>query len=373
MRDSADHAYMARAIRLAQQGLYTTQPNPRVGCVLTRAGQIVGEAWHRRAGEAHAERLALAAAGARARGATAYVSLEPCCHQGRTPPCTEGLIEAGVARVFAAMQDPNPLVAGNGLRRLREAGLEVDVGLMEQQAQALNPGFTKRMTLGLPYVRCKLAMSLDGRTAMASGESQWISSSAARTDVQRLRARSAAIVTGIGTVLADDPSLNVRLEAAQLSGVEPDQDILQPLRVVLDSHLRMPPDARMLGLPRQTLVLCGSDAEASRAARLQAAGARVHTMPTVAARIDLESAFRFLAAQQINEVLLETGPTLAGSALQAGLVDELVIYMAPHLMGDSARGLFSLPALRHMRQRIALRISDMRAIGEDWRITARPA
>ena len=325
MSRSDDHRYMARAIRLAERGLYTTHPNPRVGCVLVNDGEIVGEGWHERAGGPHAERNALAAAGERARGAVAYVSLEPCCHHGRTPPCTEGLIEAGVSRVVAAMGDPNPLVAGKGLALLEQAGIEVECGLLEPQARALNPGFVKRMERGLPHVRCKLAMSLDGRTAMASGESKWITSEAARADVQRLRARSEAIVTGIGTVLADDPSLNVRMGAGELPGVEGEP--IQPVRVVLDSRLRMPEQARMLGLPGQTLVLC-IDQDPSHAVRLEGAGAVVYEVPESDDRVDLESALRYLARQEINEVLLETGPTLAGSALQAGLVDELVIYMA---------------------------------------------
>jgi diaminohydroxyphosphoribosylaminopyrimidine deaminase/5-amino-6-(5-phosphoribosylamino)uracil reductase len=372
MSRERDRVYMARAIRLAAAGLYTTHPNPRVGCVLVRRDEIVGEGWHRRAGEAHAERNALAAAGARAEGATAFVSLEPCCHQGRTPPCTLGLIEAGVRRVVAAMRDPNPLVSGQGLALLERAGVAVECGLLEDQARALNPGFVKRMARGLPYVRNKLAMSLDGRTAMASGESKWISSEAARADVQRLRARSEAVVTGIGTVLADDPSLNVRLAPEQLLGAQAPDDVIQPVRVVLDSRLRMPPRARMLALPGQTLVLC-VDQDPAHAAALEAAGARVYRAPESQGQVDLEAAFRYLAEQDINEVLLECGPTLAGSALQAGLVDELVIYVAPHLMGDMARGLFSLPALRHMHQRMELEITEVRAVGRDWRITARPA
>jgi diaminohydroxyphosphoribosylaminopyrimidine deaminase/5-amino-6-(5-phosphoribosylamino)uracil reductase len=299
------------------------------------------------------------------------VSLEPCCHHGRTPPCTEGLIEAGVRRVVAAMRDPNPLVAGRGLDLLAEAGVAVECGLLEAQARALNPGFVKRMAQGLPYVRAKLAMSLDGRTAMASGESKWISSEAARRDVQRLRARSEAIVTGIGTVLADDPSLNVRVGPEHLPGGETAGAVIQPVRVVLDSRLRMPAQARMLELPGQTLILC-VDQDPTHAARLEAAGARVHRAPESRGQVDLPAAFRFLAEQDINEVLLESGPTLAGRALAAGLVDELVIYMAPHLMGDAARGLFSLPALRHMHERIELEITDARAVGRDWRISARP-
>ena len=371
MMQADDIEFMARAIRLADRGLYTTHPNPRVGCVLVSDNGIVGEGWHRRAGGPHAERIALTAAGDRARGASAYVSLEPCCHHGRTPPCTDGLIEAGVARVFAAMRDPNPLVAGKGLTQLEQADILVKCGLLEQQALALNPGFVKRMTHGLPYVRCKLAMSLDGRTAMASGESKWITSEDARRDVQRLRARSEAIVTGIGTVLADDPSLTVRAAAEDLPGVQSPDEVAPPVRVVLDSRLRMPADARMLDLPGQTLVLC-IDQDPAHAAKLETVGARVYKAPEANGHVDLEAAFRYLADQEINEVLLETGPTLAGSALHAGLVDELVVYMAPHLMGDMARGLFSLPALRHMRQRIDLEIAEIRAVGQDWRITAMP-
>jgi diaminohydroxyphosphoribosylaminopyrimidine deaminase/5-amino-6-(5-phosphoribosylamino)uracil reductase len=366
-----DRVHMARAIRLAAKGLYSTHPNPRVGCVLVRDGVVVGEGWHRRVGGPHAERVALAAAGEQARGATVYVSLEPCCHHGRTPPCTDGLLEAGVARVVAAMRDPNPLVAGKGLDLLQQAGIEVMSGVLEEQARGLNPGFLKRMTLGLPFVRCKLAMSLDGRTAMASGESKWITSEAARLDVQRLRARSEAIVTGIGTVLADDPSMNVRAGADLLPGRGAEEGPIQPVRVVLDSHLRMPERARMLELPGQTLVLC-IDQEPSHAARLEAAGARVYRAPQSGGKVDLEAAFRYLAGQDINEVLLEAGPTLAGAVLEAGLVDELVLYLAPHLMGDMARGLFSLPALRHMHQRVELEIRDIRAVGPDWRITALP-
>ncbi len=235
MSTADDSRYMARAIALARRGLYTTRPNPRVGCVLVRDGRIVGEGYHCRAGGPHAERHALAAAGALARGSTAYVTLEPCCHQGRTPPCTDGLITAGVSRVVAAMKDPNPLVAGQGLALLSEAGVSVEHGLMSAPAERLNPGFIKRMKLGVPYVRCKLAMSLDGRTAMASGESKWITGEAARQDVQRLRARSDAIVTGIGTVLADDPSMNVRISHQQLAGMESADELFQPLRVVLES------------------------------------------------------------------------------------------------------------------------------------------
>ncbi len=372
MAQAPDYAYMARALQLAQLGLYTTDPNPRVGCVLVRDGELIGEGWHRRAGGPHAERHALAAAGERARGATAYVTLEPCAHHGRTPPCADALVEAGVARVVAAMTDPNPLVGGKGLRRLEEAGIDVEVGVLEVQARALNPGFIKRMTSGLPWVRCKLAMSLDGRTAMASGESQWITEQEARRDVQRLRARSSAILTGVLTVLADDPSLNVRLDPAQLSGVDDGQGVRQPVRVILDSSLRTPPGARMLKLPGQTVVLSADD-HREHAAALEAAGARVVVLPKDGGgRVDLRSALEFLAGEEINEVLIEAGPTLSGAALAAGLVDELVVYVAPHLMGDGARGLLSLPGLARMRDRVPLEIRDLRLVGRDIRITASP-
>ena len=370
MSCEADHYYMARAIRLARKGLYTTHPNPRVGCVLVKGDRILGEGYHRRAGEPHAERHALAAAGGEARGATAYISLEPCCHHGRTPPCSDALIKAGVRRVVAAMRDPNPRVAGEGLARLAAAGIEVEEGVMRAEAEALNPGFIKRMERGLPYVRCKLATSLDGRTAMASGESKWITSTAAREDVHRLRARSAAIVTGLGTLLADDPALNVRLSHEALE-LDPELPLPQPVRVVLDPKLRTPPGAQMLSLPGQVLILCGDEARL-KAAPLEAAGARVVGLPKVGEYLDLREAMAFLARQEINEVLLESGAVLAGAMLAEGLVDELVVYLAPHLMGSESRALFQLPDLQAMHQRIPLRILDLRQVGEEIRITAAP-
>ncbi|MFN2309974.1 MAG: bifunctional diaminohydroxyphosphoribosylaminopyrimidine deaminase/5-amino-6-(5-phosphoribosylamino)uracil reductase RibD [Gammaproteobacteria bacterium] len=361
-----DHRYMARALQLAERGLYTTEPNPRVGCVLVREGVIVGEGWHVRAGEPHAEVHALRAAGERARGATAYVTLEPCCHHGRTPPCSEALIAAGVARVVAALPDPNPRVAGGGLAQLQAAGITTQSGLLAAQAEALNPGFVSRMRRGRPYVRCKLAMSLDGRTAMASGESKWITGPAARADVQRLRARSGAIVTGIGSVLLDDPALTVRLDTET---AEPPR---QPLRVVLDTRLRLPATARLLKEPGATLVLT-AHADADAQAALERAGAEVLCLPAGAGGIEPAAVLQTLAAREINEVLLESGARLAGAFLQAGLIDELVIYLAPTLMGDAARGLFHLPGLDRMEQKVALDIRDIRKVGDDWRITAIPA
>ena len=370
--NAGDSGFMARALRLAERGLYTTHPNPRVGCVLVSDGEVVGEGWHRRAGEPHAERNALAAAGGRARGATAYVTLEPCSHQGRTPACSEGLIEAGVARVVVAMQDPNPLVSGRGIAALRAAGIGVEVGLMEAAARALNPGFIRRMEQGRPWVRCKLAMSLDGRTAMASGESKWITGEAARLDVQRLRARSDAIVTGIGTVRADDPAMNVRIASDGLYGVDSEEYLRQPLRVVLDPLLETDPGARLLRLPGDALVVGSLAAPAARRALLQQARVAVELLPGDEDRVELEPLLELLAGRQINEVLIEAGPTLAGAALGAGLIDELVIYAAPHLMGDQARGLFRLPGLVAMSDRIDLTITDLRMVGRDVRITARP-
>lgn len=368
-----DHRFMARALRLAERGLYTTDPNPRVGCVLVRNGQVVGEGWHRKAGEPHAERIALAAVGENARGATAYVTLEPCAHHGCTPPCAQGLIDAGVDRVVAAMTDPNPLVAGGGLAMLRDAGVATEVGLLAADAERLNPGFLQRMRDGRPHVRCKLAMSLDGRTAMASGESQWITGDDARLDVQRLRARSSAVVTGVGSVLADDPSMNVRLAPGQLAGVDTIDYLRQPLRVVLDTRLRTPPRARMLSLPGQSLIVCGEAAPAETEAELRAAGADVLRLPQLGGRIDLPGLLQALGARGINEVLIESGPTLAGHALLAGVVDVLIVYLAPHLLGHAARGLVDLPGLERLSERVQLAFLDVRRVGADLRIELAPS
>jgi diaminohydroxyphosphoribosylaminopyrimidine deaminase/5-amino-6-(5-phosphoribosylamino)uracil reductase len=372
-----DHEYMALALRLAERGRYSAHPNPRVGCVLVKDGVVVGEGWHHRAGEPHAEINALHQAGERARGATAYVTLEPCCHTGRTPPCTDALIAAGVRRVVAAMPDPNPLVASQGLKQLTQAGIEITSGVLQAQAEALNPGFIMRILHQRPWVRCKLAMSLDGRTALANGRSQWITGPEARADVQRLRAQSSAIMTGIGTVLADDPSLTARSEQLIVASLMPGENaaqntLRQPLRVVLDSRLRMPKQARMLGLPGHTLIITGQSAShPEQLAKCEAA--TVVSMPGGKNGLNLPEILRFLATMhEINDLLLEAGPTLSGAMLQAGLIDELVLYVAPMLLGDSARGLFRLfPALQDLQQGIDLDITDIRAVGDDWRIRAR--
>ncbi|MEH6541252.1 bifunctional diaminohydroxyphosphoribosylaminopyrimidine deaminase/5-amino-6-(5-phosphoribosylamino)uracil reductase RibD [Halopseudomonas aestusnigri] len=367
---AADREWMSRALMLAERGVYTTEPNPRVGCVLVADGRIVGEGWHVRAGEGHAEVNALAQAGDLARGATAYVTLEPCSHFGRTPPCADALVKAGVSRVVAAMQDPNPQVAGNGLNRLREAGIEVSCGLLEAQAQALNPGFIKRMQQGLPWVRVKLAMSLDGRTAMASGESKWITGPAARADVQRLRARSGAVVSGADSVLLDDSALTVR--AAEL-GLPADEAAAaaerQPLRVLIDSLRRVPLDQRFFRETGPTLVISTSAEQAADDYR--AAGSELLAVPGADGKVDLHAVLQTLAERGCNEVLVEAGAGLSGAFWRAGLVDELIVYMAPRLLGSQARPLMQLP-FESMSEAMDVAIVDMRAIGQDWRITARP-
>jgi diaminohydroxyphosphoribosylaminopyrimidine deaminase/5-amino-6-(5-phosphoribosylamino)uracil reductase len=356
-----DARHMARALELARRGLYTTDPNPRVGCVIVKAGRVVGEGFHERAGAPHAEINALRAAGDAARGATVYLTLEPCCHHGKTPPCTTALVSAGVARVLAAMPDPNPRVAGQGFAELKQAGIESARGLMQAEAEGLNPGFASRMQRGRPYVRVKLAASLDGRTALASGESKWITGEPARVDVQHWRARSSAILTGIGTVLTDDPALTVR--AFDIGR--------QPLRVVLDSRLRMPPQAKMLALPGTTLVVTAAN-DAARAEALQGAGAEVLALEKDG-HVDLAALMQALAAREVNELLVEAGATLSGALLEAGLVDELVLYYAPLLLGDNGRGMFRLDAVTQMAARVELEIKDARPIGRDWRILAKVA
>ena len=359
MTTGADSAHMARALQLAARGRYGAHPNPMVGCVIVRDGAVVGEGWHALAGEAHAEINALDAAGDAARGATAYVTLEPCAHHGKTPPCADALVEAGIGRVVVAMQDPYEEVAGRGLARLLEAGIDAEVGLMQAAAEALNEGFIARVTRGRPFVRLKIAASLDGATAMASGESQWITGPEARRDVQSLRARSGAIMTGIGTVQADDPLLTVR---------DIDTHGRQPLRVVLDSRLRMSPQARMLSLPGETLVCCTAGHDD---ASLAAAGAEVLVCGAHGDVVNVFEVLAALAEREVNEVLVEAGHRLAGYLLEKDLVDELVIYQSPHIMGSNTRGMFSTPAWEALADRKTLTIGDVRRVGKDTRITAR--
>jgi diaminohydroxyphosphoribosylaminopyrimidine deaminase/5-amino-6-(5-phosphoribosylamino)uracil reductase len=356
---------MARALGLAERGLFTTTPNPRVGCVLVKEGQVVGEGWHARAGEPHAEPHALRVAGEKARGATAYVTLEPCSHHGRTPPCANALIDAGVARVVAAMRDPNPQVAGGGIALLTLAGVHVEVGLLAQAATELNIGFISRMTRGRPWVRLKTASSLDGKTALLNGESKWITGPAARADVHRLRARACAVLTGVGTILADDPQMNVRGLDSETGPAR------QPLRVVLDSRLRTPPDADILQ-GGNVLLVC-QQADPGPLEALLNAGAVVLELPGANGRPDLAFLMQELARRSINEVHVEAGATLNGALLEAGLVDEWVAYLAPLVMGDQARGLFALPALEEMAGRKGFAWRDSRMLGPDLRLTLRPA
>ncbi len=358
----ADCEFMARALQLARNGFYSAHPNPRVGCVLVHEGKVVGEGWHRKTGEAHAELVALQDAGESANGATAYVTLEPCAHHGKTAPCSEALIEADIAEVVVAMQDPFHQVDGNGLSALKAAGIGVRIGLMNDEAMRLNEGFISRMTRKRPFVRLKTAASLDGCTAMEDGESQWITGPEARADVQRLRASSGAVLTGIGTVLGDDPSLTVREESLVSQS-------MQPLRVILDNSLRMPLSARMLALPGKTAVFCIDD---SNRAALEDAGASVYVVPGRNENTDLDAVLQKLAELEINDVLAEAGHTLAGSLLASGLVDELVIYQSPHIMGSQTQGMFTTPAWQQMGQRMQLDIIDVRRVGADTRITARP-
>jgi len=381
---AADHAMMARALRLADRGIFTTQPNPRVGCVITHGEEVVGEGWHQRAGEPHAEVFALRAAGERARGASAYVTLEPCSHHGRTPPCADALIEAGIARVVFASEDPNPKVAGAGIRRIREAGIAVETGLMRDAARELNRGFFSRFERGRPWVRVKLAMSLDGRTALANGESKWITGEAARADVQRWRARSSAILTGAGTARADDPRLTVRVGGAVRGAVSdrhPASPLavardavgiaqaqpFRPVRVVLDARLdALQSGAHLLDGGAPTLVLHAPGARPSDARYTHVELAAVQC--DAKRRLDLDVALRLLAGRGVNELQVEAGPTLCGALFQRGLVDELLLYIAPTVLGDTARPLLQLPALAGMTGRWPLRLLDQRRVGEDLRM-----
>jgi diaminohydroxyphosphoribosylaminopyrimidine deaminase/5-amino-6-(5-phosphoribosylamino)uracil reductase len=356
-----DESCMRRALALAERGLYTTDPNPRVGSVIARGGEIVGEGWHRKAGEAHAEVLALAHAGDKSRGATVYVTLEPCGHQGRTPPCADALIKAGIARVVAATQDPNPRVNGAGAGKLRAAGISVDFGLLADEARALNPGFFHRHATGRPWVRVKLAITLDGRTALPSGESRWITGEAARADVQHWRARSAAVVTGIGTVLADNPRLDVRIAA-------PGGEVRQPLRVVADTQGRTPPSARILEPPGECWIVVGTGSRVGAAADIGA----VHEIASSPAGIDLRALLDLLAANELNEVLVEAGPGLAGAFVAQRLVDELIVYVAPRFLGADGKPAVLLPPIAHIDDGPAWQITDVRRFDGDLRIMAVP-
>lgn len=359
MFSPADEHFMAHALRIAARGLFTTTPNPRVGCVIVRDGAIVGEGFHERAGEPHAEANALRAAGDRAAGATVYLTLEPCNHHGRTPPCVDALIAARVTRVVAAMQDPNPKVAGDGFARLRAAGVDVHAGLLEDEARELNIGFVARMTRGRPWVRIKVAASLDGKTALANGKSQWITGAEARADGHRWRARACAVLTGIGTVKDDDPQLTVR-------AVETSR---QPLKVLVDSRLEVPLDARLFA-GGNALVAAAVDSR-EKVARLRDRGAAVVLLPNATGKVELTDLVRELARRELNEIHVEAGFKLNGSLVAAGLVDELLVYLAPSLIGESGQGMFNLPVLDDLAQRRRLIWRDVQRIGADLRVVAR--
>lgn len=360
---------MARALQLAERGLYTTDPNPRVGCVIVKNQHIIAEGWHQQTGGPHAEIDALNAAADAAAGSTVYLTLEPCCHHGRTPPCTDALLKAKVERVVVAMLDPNPLVSGKGLKQLHSAGIQTSSGVMQLQAEQLNPGFIQRMSHARPYIRSKIAMSLDGRTAMANGQSQWITSEAARADGHRFRARSSVVMTGIGTVLADDPSLTARLQDQGDS-----TEVKQPIRVILDSQLRIPEKAKLIHLPGETWVFtCNQDQQQQQV--LSDLGVVVITVNPGSQNkgVNLTEVMQRLADREINEVLVEAGAILNGALIQSHLVDELVFYVAPKLLGNVARGAFNFPGLESVQQNIPLEIADMRQIGNDWRIVCKIA
>jgi diaminohydroxyphosphoribosylaminopyrimidine deaminase/5-amino-6-(5-phosphoribosylamino)uracil reductase len=365
MSPAMDARYMAQALRLAAGGRYTTHPNPRVGCVIVKGGEIVGRGYHRKAGEDHAEVIALRAAGDRAHGATAYITMEPCSFQGKTPPCSLALIDAGIRRVVAGMTDPDSRVAGSGFRMLEEAGIEVRVPLLRSSAFELNPGFIKRNTVGLPFVRLKLAMTLDGKTALANGQSRWITGVAARRDVQRLRAASSAVVTGIRTVIDDDPALTVRAEELGTESAALAAAIPRPV-VVLDPELRIPDSAGLLR-NANAVVACLADAAQDREIPVE----KLVLPAAPGRRIDLRAFLGELARRECNEVLFECGATLAGSVMAAGLVDELVLYIAPKLMGAGARSLLNLPEIDSMQNLIDVQITGVRQLGSDLRVTAR--
>lgn len=367
-----DAVWMARALQLAAKGLMTTGVNPRVGCVLVKDDRLIGEGWHERAGEGHAEVMALRDAerhGNAARGATAYVTLEPCAHHGKTPPCAEALIKAGVSRVVAAMEDPNPLVAGQGFALLQQAGIEVAAPLMAAEAEALNIGFLKRMRQGKPWVRLKMAGSLDGRSALVNGQSQWITGPEARADGHRFRARAQAIITGVGTLIEDDPLLTVRDVEAPLGQSGQPVPLASPLRVVVDSHLRMPPTARIL---QGGCLVATASSDAAKIEALRAAGAEVICLPDTNGRVDLAALLDHLAKRGVNEVHVEAGPTLSGAFLKSGLVDELLVYIAPTVLGGDARGWFDDLNLTSLDHKTEWQFRDVRMVGADLRVIVRP-
>ena len=360
MFSAADHDFMARALLLAERGLFTTTPNPRVGCVIAKDGEVVGEGWHRRAGEPHAEVVALAEAAGRARGATVYVTLEPCSHFGRTPPCVDALLEARVARVVAAMEDPNPRVNGRGLARLREAGVDVRCGLLRQEAEALNVGFVARMTRGTPWLRMKVAMSLDARTALPGGESRWITAEAARRDGHAWRARACTILTGIGTVRDDDPRLDVRLV---------DTPRLPP-KVLVDARLAVDLEAKVLrGAP---LLVATAVDNPAKVQELRDRGAEVVQLPDAQGKVDLAALLRLLGERGVNELHVEAGHRLNGSLLQAGLVDELLLYVAPSLLGE-ALPFAAMPPVATLADAVRWHFVDATPVGDDLRVRARRA
>lgn len=361
MFSSVDYAFMSYALRLAEKGLYSTTPNPRVGCVLTLDDRIIGSGWHEKAGEPHAEINALASTSEAACGATAYITLEPCSHYGRTPPCVNALIDAGITKVIIAMEDPNPMVSGRGCMLLEQAGITVQTGLLQVQAQALNIGFIMRMMHKKPWIRLKTAASLDGKTALNNGISQWITGEAARQDGHRWRARSCAIMTGIGTVKSDNPQLSVRhAETAR-----------QPKKIIVDSHLNIPLNAKLLQSDGEVLIFTAHDENVEKKEALSRMGAQVIVMPNEKGAIDLKKMMTVLAAMEINEVLVEAGRELNGALIEAGLVDEMIFYLAPHLLGDDARGMIKLPELTCLEQKKELKIQDVRMIGQDIRIIAK--
>jgi len=368
--------YMQQAIDLAKKGLYSTKPNPAVGCVLVKNDQVVGQGWHKKAGQPHAERVALAEAGECAYGCSAYVTLEPCSHFGKTPPCADGLIEAGVTQVFVAMQDPNPLVAGEGIRKLLKAGVDVRVGLLESEAKKINLGFIKKMENQLPFVRLKMASSLDGRTAMQNGESHWITGEESRLEVHKMRAQCGALITGIGTVLADDPSMTVRLTDEQLAEMNLTQENCHPIRVVLDPNLSMPLDAKMLSLPGRTILMTSretADRTPEVVEEMHTAGIEMVAVSAEDDRLDIESILSYLAQEeQVNDVMVESGAIVAGAFVQSGMVDEIHCFIAPTLMGDAAKPMFALPGIDSMDQKMNLQIKSMTSFGDDIRLILTP-